>query len=110
MGVTHPFHPQFGRRLPCVGKRCNFHGARLLLQGSDGTVWSVPPQWSDLADEDPEVVMGGGQALLRVADLMELADLVGRMTGKPALSHAGKRKGDYAASVKQNTPQGGQDG
>jgi hypothetical protein len=31
---------------------------------------------------DPEVVMGNGRALLRVADLMELADLVGRLSGK----------------------------
>ncbi|WP_192937063.1 hypothetical protein [Sinorhizobium meliloti] len=28
--------------MPCVGKRYNRHGERLLLQTEDATVWSVP--------------------------------------------------------------------
>lgn len=75
----HPFHPLFERRLPCVGRRQNRHGERLLLQTEDGAVWSVPPLWTDLASPDPEVVMGHGQAPLRVSDLLELADLVDRL-------------------------------
>jgi hypothetical protein len=35
--VTHPFHPLFGRQLPCVGKRYNRYGERLLLQAADLT-------------------------------------------------------------------------
>ena len=110
VGVTHPFHPQFGRRLPCVGRRYNCYGERLLLQGSDGTVWSIPPQWSDLVDEAPEVVMGGGQALFRLSDLMELADLVARMIDEPARSCTAGCKVDYAGSVKGNTPHGDRNG
>jgi hypothetical protein len=78
----HPFHPLFGRQLPCVGKRYNRHGKRLLLQVDDVTVWSVPPQWTDLRDPDPEVVMGRGRALVRAVDLMELASLVRRLSDK----------------------------
>jgi hypothetical protein len=74
----------FSRLLPCVGRRYNRHGERLLLQADDSAVWSVPPQWTDLASPDPEVVMGNGRALLRTADLMELASLVGRLSGKSA--------------------------
>jgi hypothetical protein len=80
--VTHPFHPLFSRLLPCVGRRCNRHGERLLLQTDDAAVWSVPPQWTDLVSPDPDVAMGNGRAPLRVADLMELADLVGRLSDK----------------------------
>jgi hypothetical protein len=78
----HPFHPLFARRLPCVGRRYNRHGERLLLQTDDSIVWSVPPRWTDVVSPDPEVVMGNGRAPLRVADLMELADLVDRLFGK----------------------------
>lgn len=84
VGVTHPFHPLFERRLPCVGRRQNRHGARLLLQAEDGAVWSVPPHWTDLASPEPEVVMGRGRAVLRVSDLLALADLVERLRGKLA--------------------------
>jgi len=80
--VTHPFHPLFARQLPCVGRRFNRHGERLLLQTEDATVWSLPPQWTDLFSADPEVVMGKGRALMRFADLMELADLVDRLSSK----------------------------
>jgi len=82
--VTHPFHPLFGRRLPCVGKRYNRYGERLLLQVDGATVWSVPPQWTDLVDPDPEVVMGHGRALLRTVDLIELASLVKRLSDLPS--------------------------
>ncbi|MFW8642073.1 DUF5372 family protein [Rhizobium beringeri] len=80
--VTHPFHPLFPRQLPCVGKRYNRHGERLLLQTEDATVWSVPPQWTDLVSPDPEVAMSNGRSLLRVADLMELTALVERLSSK----------------------------
>jgi Family of unknown function (DUF5372) len=81
--VTHPFHPLFGRQLPCVGKRHNRYGERLLLQVDGAAVWSVPPQWTDLVDPDPEVVMGHGRALLRTVDLIELASLVKRLSDLP---------------------------
>ncbi|MGP8121215.1 MAG: DUF5372 family protein [Xanthobacteraceae bacterium] len=98
--MTHPFHPLFGRQLPCVGKRYNRYGERLLLQGDGATVWSVPPQWTDLASPDPEIVMGHGQALLRAVDLMELASLVKRLSEQGGLRSSPNRKDDYAAYVR----------
>ena len=79
MRVTHPFHPLSGQQFQCVGERYNRYGKRLLLQVDDETVCSVPLQWTDLAAADPEMVMGQGRALLRVADLVELARLVARL-------------------------------
>ena len=82
--VTHPFHPLFERQLACVGKRYNRYGERLLLQDDGATVWSVPPQWTDLVGPDPEIVIGRGRALLRTVDLMELASLVKRLSDRAA--------------------------
>jgi len=62
-----------------VGERFNRYGRRLLLEMDDGTVCSVPPQWTDLAAPDPEIVLGRGRALFCVADLVELARLVDRL-------------------------------
>jgi hypothetical protein len=62
-----------------VGERYNRYGKRLLLQVDDSTVCSVPPQWTDLVAPAPEIAMGEGRALLRVADVMDLARLVARL-------------------------------
>ena len=59
-----------------MGKRYNRFGMRLLLQVDDRTICSVVPQWTDVVAVDPEIVMGQGRALFRVADLMELAHLI----------------------------------
>jgi hypothetical protein len=77
--VTHPFHPLSGQSLVCVGERYNRYGRRLLLRVDDKTVWSIPQEWTDLAAPDPEVVLGQGRALFRVADLVDLARLMARL-------------------------------
>ena len=81
MRVTHPFHPLAGQQLPCVGERYNRYGRTLLLKGSDGAVFAVRPQWTDVVAPDPEIVLGGMRALFRVTDLLELACLVDRLSG-----------------------------
>src|ERR1700677_3592280 len=55
--VTHPFHPLSGHQLACVGERYNRYGMTLLLEWRDGSIYSVPPQWTDLVSPDPEIVM-----------------------------------------------------
>jgi hypothetical protein len=76
--VMHPFHPLSGHQLACVGERYNRYGMTLLLESDDGSVCSVPPQWTDLVSPDPEIVMGKERALFRVVDLLELALLLDR--------------------------------
>jgi Family of unknown function (DUF5372) len=102
--VTHPFHPLSGRQLVCVGERYNRYGTRLLLRVDQDHVYSVPRQWTDMVAPDPEVVIGEGRSLLRVADLLELADLVSRLVEEER--RAGQCKGKYAANVKQTLPTG----
>ncbi len=62
-----------------MGERYTRYGVRVLLQVDAETVCSVPPQWTDLAAPDPEIVLGDQRALFRVADLVELARLVEQM-------------------------------
>jgi hypothetical protein len=81
--ITHPFHPLSGNQFACVGERYNLYGKRLLLQVDEASVCSVPPQWTDQAAPDPELVIGESRALFRVADLLELARLVEQL-GRPA--------------------------
>ena len=81
MQITHPFHPLRGKQFACVGERCNLYGRRLLLQKDDGTICSVPQQWTDLVALAPEIVIGKDRALFRVADLLELARLVEQFSG-----------------------------
>ena len=104
MRVTHPFHPQSGRQLVCVGERFNRYGMRLLLRIDEETVCSVPPAWTDLAAPDPEIAMGGGRALLRFADAMALAQLVGRSRRGDDPTAASGCKEKSAATVRRKMP------
>lgn len=101
--MTHPFHPLSGKELVCVGERYNRYGTRLLLRVDDESVCSVPPQWTDRMAPDPEVVLGKGRGLLRMADLLELAELVARLG--QSLKKPAERKANCAAVVKETTPQ-----
>ena len=80
--ITHPFHPFSGQQLVCVGERYNRSGKRLLLRIDDKSFCSVPPKWTDMSEPDPEVTMGQERALFTVADLMELACLVTRLSSQ----------------------------
>jgi len=102
--VTHPFHPLSGRQLVCVGERNNWYGTRLLLRVDEDHVCSVPRQWTDVLVPDPEAVLGKGCALLRIADLLELADLVARLVEQGRESW--DRKGKDAATVRPTVPRG----
>ena len=90
-----------------MGERYNRYGRRLLLQVDDSTVCSVPPQWTDRAAPDAEIVMGEGRGLLRVPDFMELARLVvrlGRTLHNPRYAGAyayGRRRYRRAADGKK---------
>ncbi len=90
MRVTHPFHPLNGQRLQYAGARYNRYGKRLLLTADDGTVWSVPPQWTDTVALDSEVAMGQGRSFFRVVDLLELTNLVEHLAAERRSKHIAK--------------------
>jgi hypothetical protein len=64
---------------------------------------SVPPQWTDEMAPEPDVVVGQGRAVARIADLLELFDIVRRLLEQQRGPLA--RKGKDAACVKRKTPQ-----
>jgi hypothetical protein len=100
--VTHPFHPLSGRQFVCVGERYNRYGTRLLLRVDEEHVCSVPPQWTDAVAPDPEIIIGKGRGVLRMADLLELADLVSHLVEQER--QAQPRKENDAADVSQKVP------
>jgi hypothetical protein len=69
-----------------VGERYNVHGKRLLLQVDEVRICSVPPQWTDIAASDPEIIIGKHRALFRVADLLELARLVNQLARRESVT------------------------
>ena len=107
--VTHPFHPLRGQEFICVGERCNRYGVRLLLSVGADTVCAVPQQWTNLAAPDPAVIIGAERALMRVADLVELARLVARVSECDSHNTPEKCQANCAANVSKNTPHGAGD-
>lgn len=99
--VTHPFHPLSGRQFACVGERYNRYGKRLLLQVDARTVCSVPPQWTNAVAPDPAIAIGKRRAVVRVADLMELTQLVADLGRHAGRSDPSGRKENSAAIVKK---------
>jgi hypothetical protein len=74
--ITHPFHPYFGRDFALVTWRHNWAEDRVYFQDGSQRLRSVSSQWTDLVADDPVVVIGEGRAHLRIADMLELADLL----------------------------------
>lgn len=79
----------------CVGERCNAYGRRLLLSVDKDTVCAVPQQWTDVVAPDPEVVIGDQRALMRVADLVELARLVARLSRRDSQNVPERVSGEF---------------
>lgn len=88
-----------------IGVRGNRAGQRLSLRFEDGTICSVPPQWTDHTAPDPVVAMGRGRAALRFADLIELTGLVAHLGAQRRLTPLTMCKDNFAGSVKPITPQ-----
>jgi hypothetical protein len=78
--VTHRFHPLFGRRLEFVKRRKNWDRDRVYVCDEGGALVSLPVEWTDMAAEDPFAVVAAGRAPFHVARLLELADLIARLS------------------------------
>ena len=76
--VTHPFHPLRGREFRFVYAKHCWGLERVFCEGQDGQLRAFPTAWTDMAAEDPFVTVSAGRSAFRVADLLELADLLDR--------------------------------
>ena len=57
MRVTHPFHPLAGRDFEFVAHRQNWGEDRVHLHDENGKLFSLPAGWTDVAAQDPFVVI-----------------------------------------------------
>ena len=91
MRVTHRFHPLYGREFEFVVRRRNWGEDRVYLRDDDGRLFSLPAAWTEVAGEDPFVVIAGGRCPFTVDGLLGLADLVGRLRAGPGRDEAVRR-------------------
>jgi hypothetical protein len=77
--VTHPFHPLHGREFTLLAHRHNRGEDRAFFIDDRGQLVSVPAQWTGLAPPDPSVILAAGGCAFGVADLLELALLIGQV-------------------------------
>jgi hypothetical protein len=82
--VTHPFHPLHGRTFPLVDWRQTWGEDRVYFHDDAGQLARLPRQWTDVAPEDPTVVVGAGRAHFRYDDLCRLADLLTGLEAPPS--------------------------
>jgi hypothetical protein len=73
---VHPFHPLFGQEFEQLGSREGLPEDRVYFEHRDGRAASIPKRFTNLDAMDPVGVMGRGQCLFRVADLVELCSLI----------------------------------
>lgn len=79
MRVTHPFHPLFDCELEFVKRRRNWRADRVYVFDPEGLLLSLPVEWTDVAAEDPFVVVAAGRSPFHTAGLLELAELIDRV-------------------------------
>ena len=86
--VTHPFHPLRGRTFQLVDCRQTWGEDRVYFYDDSGQLARLPLQWTDVAPDDPTMVVGAGRAHFRYDDLCRLADLLMRLDAPPAGARA----------------------
>ena len=74
--MTHPFHPLSGQDFEFVAYRQNWGEDRVHLHDESGRLFSLPAGWTDVAAQDPFVVMAAGRCPFTIDGLLALADLV----------------------------------
>ncbi len=80
MRVTHPFHPLAGGEFEFVKRRKNWQLDRVYLYDCAGELVVLPAEWTDAVVADPFVVVSAGRSPFHVEGLLELAELVARLT------------------------------
>ncbi|MGO8947563.1 MAG: DUF5372 family protein [Ktedonobacterales bacterium] len=77
--VTHPFHPLYGQQFEILNYRHNWGEYRVTFYDTPEHVRALPAAWTSLHPPDPSVVLAAGQAAFRIADLLQLAQVLQRI-------------------------------
>ena len=73
--VTHPFHPHSGQEFELLEVRGPRGHERVFFHDDKGRLSLIPLAWTNLAAEDPFVVLAAGRSWFRVEELLELVRL-----------------------------------
>jgi len=65
----------------CVAERSSGHGDRVWFERTDGSVFTLPRAWTDLAVPDPFAALSGGRCHFRPEDLSELVEVIAGIQG-----------------------------
>ena len=75
--ITHPFNPLSGRTFPLLAQRFAWGEERVFFADPQTQqIRSLPLAWTSLALPDPFLVVAGGQTVLRLKDLQQLAQFL----------------------------------
>jgi len=76
--ITHPFHPQRGRRLELVSCRRRWGQWRVCYYTDDQQIAYLPASWTDAGPPDCFGEQSQGRAIAPPEDLLALAELIGK--------------------------------
>ncbi len=77
--MTHPFHPLYGQQFEILSYRHNWGEYRVTFYETPGHVRALPAAWTSVAPADPSVILAAGRADFRLADLLQLSQLIHRI-------------------------------
>jgi hypothetical protein len=73
---------------------------RVFFHDQDGRLRSLPATWTSVAPPEPFVEASAGRSLFRVDDLLALAALVSRLSGRSQIDGASLERESEAGSVR----------
>jgi Family of unknown function (DUF5372) len=77
--VTHPHHPLRHRKFRVVTYRHNWGEDRVYFHNAEGRLSSIPACWTTVVAPGPFVAVADGRCFFRYQDLIQLADLMGKL-------------------------------
>ena len=80
--VIHPFHPRRGQPFELVAYKSAWGEDRVYFYNHEQQLIALPASWTDVIAVDPFVAVAEGRSLFRAEDLLDLAELVGRLRSK----------------------------
>jgi len=69
----------YGQQFEILTYRHNWGEYRVTFYDTPDHVRALPAVWTSLASSDPSIVLAAGRAAFRVADLVQLSQLIGRI-------------------------------
>jgi hypothetical protein len=69
----------YGQQFEILTYRHNWGEYRVTFYQTPDQVRALPAAWTSLAPSDPSVILAAGRATFRVADLLQLSQLIGRI-------------------------------